>query len=145
MTQESTPTDGRDRFRKLLDRIDEQEGVEDRPLPVPVAAPPLSAVYEMKAAQNGRQPSRGLRNIFTWDGFKTFAILFSFIVNTVLVVVVLVLATSVFKLKSDIADPLVGGLHDNFVALDQATIRTTIPVLDSTPKCNGLLEEYLKR
>lgn len=48
--------------------------------------------------------------------------------NIVLVIVVLVLAASAFKLKRDIADPLVGGLHDNFVALDQATIRTTIPV-----------------
>ena len=79
MPQESTPTDDKDRFRKLLDRIDEQEGVEDRSLPVPVAAPPLSAAYEMKSTQYGRQPSRGLRNIFTWEGFKTFAILFSFI------------------------------------------------------------------
>lgn len=112
----------------MLDRIDEQEGVEDRSLPVPVAAPHLSAAYEMKSTQNGSQPVRGIRNIFTWDGFKTFAILFSFVVNIVLVVIVFVLSTSVFKIKSDIADPLVGGLHDNFVALDQATIRTTIPV-----------------
>ena len=62
-----------------------------------------------------------------------FMVIFSFIVNIILVVVLLVLGLLIFDIKNNIADPLVGGLHGSFVGLDEATIDWTIPVRDSIP------------
>lgn len=67
------------------------------------------------------------------SGFKLFMIVFSFIVNLVLVGVIVVLLLSIFDLKREIAAPLIGGLHSSFVGLDDATIDYTIPVRDSIP------------
>ncbi len=60
-----------------------------------------------------------------------FMVIFSFIVNIVLIVVVAVLGILIFNIKNDVADPLLKGLHSSFVGLDEATIDWTIPVRDS--------------
>ncbi len=60
-----------------------------------------------------------------------FMVIFSFIVNVVLIVVVAVLGIFIFNIKNDVADPLLKGLHSSFVGLDEATIDWTIPVRDS--------------
>jgi hypothetical protein len=62
-----------------------------------------------------------------------FMVIFSFIVNFVLVLVLLGLGLLIFDIKSNIATPLVAGLHSSFVGLDQATIDWTIPVRDTIP------------
>lgn len=59
-----------------------------------------------------------------------FMVIFSFIVNIVLVVVLLVAGALIFEIKNQVAQPLVEGLHSSFVGLDQATIDWTIPVRD---------------
>lgn len=66
-------------------------------------------------------------------GLKNFFILFSFIVNLVLVVIILALVFMIFDIKNNIVTPLVSGLHSSFVGLDEATIDWTIPVRDSIP------------
>jgi hypothetical protein len=66
-------------------------------------------------------------------GFWRFMVLFSFVVNLVLVVVLLVLGVLIFEIKNQVAEPLVGGLYSSFAGLDQATIDTTIPVRDRIP------------
>jgi hypothetical protein len=58
-------------------------------------------------------------------------IVFSFIVNIVLAVVVLVLGILLFSIKNSIAQPLIGGLHSSFVQMDNAHIVTTINVKDT--------------
>lgn len=60
-------------------------------------------------------------------------IIFSFVVNLILVIVLLALGLFIFEIKNNIADPLIGGLHGSFVGLDQATIDWTIPVRDTIP------------
>ncbi|MEO1438814.1 MAG: hypothetical protein AAFV33_00330 [Chloroflexota bacterium] len=60
-----------------------------------------------------------------------FMVIFSFIVNLVLIVVVAILGVLIFNIKNDVADPLLKGLHSSFVGLDEATIDWTIPVRDS--------------
>jgi hypothetical protein len=60
-------------------------------------------------------------------------IIFSFVVNLILVVVLLGLGLLIFEIKNNVADPLVGGLHGSFVGLDQATIDWTIPVRETIP------------
>lgn len=62
-----------------------------------------------------------------------FMVIFSFIVNIVLVIVVIALAATLFDIKNNILTPLVSGLHSSFVGLDEATIDWTIPVRDSLP------------
>jgi hypothetical protein len=60
--------------------------------------------------------------------FWRFMIIFSFIVNIILVVVLLVLGLTIFDIKKNIAQPLLQGLHGSFVGLNNATIDWTIPV-----------------
>src|SRR5436190_2036294 len=60
-----------------------------------------------------------------------FMVIFSFIVNIILVIVLLVLGLFIFDIKNQIAQPLVTGLHQTAVGLDNATIDWTIPVRDS--------------
>ena len=59
-----------------------------------------------------------------------FMVIFSFIVNLVLIIVLLVLGLLIFEIKNNVADPLVQGLHRTAVGLDKATIDWTIPVRD---------------
>ncbi len=63
--------------------------------------------------------------------FWKSAILFSFVLNVILVLVLLGLGVLIFEIKSQIAQPLIGGLHSNFIAMDQASIVTMIPVQDT--------------
>jgi len=60
-------------------------------------------------------------------------VIFSFIVNIVLLVVVAVLLLTLFDIKRNIAQPLVGGLYSAFVGLEDATIDWTIPVRANIP------------
>jgi len=66
---------------------------------------------------------------FIWN----FMIIFSFIVNIILVIVLLVAGLLIFDIKNNIAEPLVGGLHSSFVGLHDATIDWTIPVREVLP------------
>ncbi|MBL8131393.1 MAG: hypothetical protein JNL42_06015 [Anaerolineae bacterium] len=74
---------------------------------------------------------RAVRGVgrFIWR----FMVIFSFIVNLVLVVAVIALAALLFDIKNNVVTPLVAGLHSSFVGLDQATIDWTIPVRDAIP------------
>lgn len=71
---------------------------------------------------------RLLKSIGRW--LWRFMVIFSFIVNLVLVIVLLVLGLLIFEIKNNVADPLVGGLHSTAVGLKNATIDWTIPVRD---------------
>ncbi|MDX1994759.1 MAG: hypothetical protein SF029_20415 [bacterium] len=62
-----------------------------------------------------------------------FMVIFSFIVNIILVAVLIGVVVLIFTIKNDIAQPLVAGLHSSFVGLDRATIDWTIPVRADVP------------
>ncbi len=64
---------------------------------------------------------------------KNFMILFSFIVNLILVIVLIVLGLLIFEIKNQVATPLISGLHSSFVGLNEATIDWTIPVRAQVP------------
>lgn len=68
-----------------------------------------------------------------WGAFKNFAIVFSFAINFVLLMTLLLSSQLVLPIKNEIAEPLVDGLHSNFIAMDEATIRATIPVSTNVP------------
>ena len=65
------------------------------------------------------------------DSVWKAATLFSFVVNAVLLLVLIVAGLLLFQIKSAIAQPLVGGLHTSFQAMDAAHIVTTIQVDDT--------------
>jgi hypothetical protein len=68
-----------------------------------------------------------------WQAFKTFALLFSFTVNIILVIVLLLVAPLIIPIVNDIAKPIVGGLNDSFVDMSNASIVRTISVEDEIP------------
>jgi len=72
-----------------------------------------------------------------WIAFKDIALVFSFAVNFVLVVVLLVVSIpalrAVFTLKTDVVEPLLNDLDTAFVGLGEATIDTTIQIDESIP------------
>ncbi len=72
-----------------------------------------------------------------WDAFRDVAILFSFVVNFVLVVALLVLSVpglrAAFALKSGLVTPLLDGLDEAFVGLGEATIDTTVEIDEAIP------------
>ena len=60
-----------------------------------------------------------------------FMVIFSFIVNIVLVVVLAVAGLYIFQIKQQVADPLIGGLHSTAAGLGESTIDWVIPVRDT--------------
>jgi hypothetical protein len=72
-----------------------------------------------------------------WSAFKDIAILFSFIVNFILVATLLVISVpalrTVFALKTGMVEPLLHDLDSAFVGLGEATIDDTIPIDESIP------------
>ena len=70
------------------------------------------------------------------NAFRNFAIFLSFIVNIVLLVIVVVLVIGIFEIKNGVAEPLIDGLHENFVGLNEARIVT---LFKSTMKFRSIL------
>jgi len=72
-----------------------------------------------------------------WKRLREWAILFSFIVNLILVLAVLVLSLPVLKtffaLKSGLIEPLLVNLDTAFVGLGEATIHTTVQIEETIP------------
>ncbi|MBI5291985.1 MAG: hypothetical protein HY872_08930 [Chloroflexi bacterium] len=113
MNKTSSVTNG-ERLEQIIHKIDEKEGGSSHPA--------LSIVARRKnVAVGDSAPGR-------WDRFQKFAVLFSFVMNLILLLVVLALGTFLFQIKNAVAKPLLGGLVDGFVAMDQAHIISTIPV-----------------
>lgn len=81
--------------------------------------------------------SQGVSRI-VWQGkfgpaFWTITGVISLIVNIILIVVVVILGQQLFTLNEIVEYGLIGGLHSNFVAMDEATIVTSVTVEDTIP------------
>ena len=71
-----------------------------------------------------------------WNAFKNVAILFSFLVNIVLVIAAAILvlqADSILSVKTEIAEPLLADLDQAFAALEQTAIQSTVYITDTIP------------
>ncbi len=82
------------------------------------------------------RPSNERLERVLWQGkigpaFWTIASIFSVVLNVILVIVLLVLGRELFSIKALVQDQLIGGLYDNFVKMDDASIQTTITVKDT--------------
>jgi hypothetical protein len=77
---------------------------------------------------------RKRRRTAFWDAFKNIAILFSFTVNFVLVIVLLIVGGWIlFPAKTDIVEPLLDDLQGAIDALDEAAIVRTIAIDQQVP------------
>ena len=88
--------------------------------------PRIEAAAEAPATRRWRPRGIG-------PAFWTLASIFSLIVNVILIVVVLVLARNLFALKALVGDGLITPLYQNFVMMDEASIKRTIVVDSSVP------------
>ncbi len=72
-----------------------------------------------------------------WSAFRDIAILFSFAINFILVVVLLVVTIpaidTIFTLKTDLVEPLLYNLDAAFLGLGEATIDTTVQIDEPIP------------
>ena len=107
----------------------------DAPIDAEIIAAEAAPARENGAAPmppaTGRQPGRRQWLSRVPDSAWKAATLFSFVVNAALVVVLIVAVLMLFQIKRAIAQPLVGGLHSSFEAMDAAHIVTTIQVDDT--------------
>jgi hypothetical protein len=87
---------------------------------------------------------RGLLKRFIWSGkvgqaFWTISSLISLVINVILIIILVVLGIQLFSIKNLVAHQMIGGLHENFVRMDDAhiitsiTVKETIQVVDSIP------------
>ncbi len=77
--------------------------------------------------------TRGRRRLRPWEAFKNIAIIFSFVVNFVLVLVLLLSPGPIFMAKSQVAEPLLDNLDAAFAALGDTHIRQNIEIDDAIP------------
>jgi len=68
-----------------------------------------------------------------WSAFKNFAVVFSFVVNLVLVFVLLILLSQLVAIQKQVVEPLVYGLDRSFAHLGESTINTVIPIRQQLP------------
>jgi hypothetical protein len=75
----------------------------------------------------------GKRRLNFGPAFWTIASFISLTVNIVLIILLISLGQQLFTLKKLVQDQVLGGLYQNFVMMDQAHIRTSIPVSTQVP------------
>ncbi len=76
-------------------------------------------------------PSKPRRNF--WEAFKNFAIVFSFIVNFILVLVLILAPFPTLVITDQFAKPLLKNLDDAFAALGQTVIKADVPLNQTMP------------
>jgi hypothetical protein len=104
---------------------------------MPIATEPTATTpipYEEKPTMSNyrSEESEPKKNRF-WEAFKTFAIVFSFLINILLLLLVIWFATQYAKLQQTQVQPLIGGLYKGFNDLNAAVIEAQIPVNQELP------------
>jgi len=104
------------------------------PPELPSQAPALAPASQAQEPAPASEPA--LERPAWWRGkilpvFWTVASVISLSLNIILVVVLLLLARQLFAIKGVVSAQLVSGLHQNFIKMDQAHIKTTINVKDT--------------
>lgn len=89
--------------------------------------------YAHPARATGSASRRWLRKEKIAPAYWTVTGSISIIINIILLVCVILLASQLFQIKKIVNDQLIGGLYSNFVLMDEASIRTTIPVKTTVP------------
>ena len=104
--------------------------------PAPSESSPVPGTSSPAPNSSAPAPKQMAWKRVLWQGhigpaFWTTTGVISLIVNIVLIVILVLGARQLFDIKQLISTQLVGGLATNFAEMDQATIKTTIPVDDT--------------
>jgi hypothetical protein len=96
--------------------------------PVEASPPPPLLPQEEK-------PKASARGIFLAFGsvFWTIASVTSLTVNIILIIVLVYLGSQLSNIKKMVRDDVLAGLYTNFALMDQASIKTTIPIHTQVP------------
>ncbi len=84
---------------------------------------------ETEVSVNNPKGSSGISKF--WNAFKDIAIIFSFIVNIILVLVLLLSPKPIFMAKSQVAEPLLTDLDSAFAALGETVIKSQVYITDT--------------
>jgi hypothetical protein len=128
-----------DRFRNILsDGQKKDEHIESRKSPIVNLPKAKSADNNPALVSSTPQPSpqtgSRMQNNRFLPTFWTVASIVSLIVNAFLLIVVVVILRDLGSLNAaDLGSGLLGGLYSNFERMDQAHIKTTIPVQTTIP------------
>lgn len=68
-----------------------------------------------------------------WRAFANIATVFSFVVNVVLLLVLILAVNPIFQAKNEFVEPLLEDLDRAFLGLGETDIRTTVEVSDTIP------------
>lgn len=91
------------------------------------------ALQQSETNQTGARRRRRVQLRQIGPAFWTVSSILSIAFNIILIVLVLLLGSQLFAIKSLVSDQLIGGLYNNFVMMDQAHIRASIPVKAEVP------------
>jgi len=104
---------------------------------------PMTAPYEEEApveaspppSPEEEKPKTSARTVFLIFGsaFWTVASLISLTVNFILIAVLIYLGSQFSNIKRMVRDDVLAGLYTNFALMDQASIKTTIPIHTEVP------------
>jgi hypothetical protein len=112
-------------------------GITQKTMPQPKVEPPKPSLVRFKPkAKKVASSSSDYADYKFLPAFWTIASVMSFTVNIVLLIVLAVLLqnfNTVGVTVTGLSDQLLGGLYNNFVKMDQAHIKTTIPVSKEIP------------
>lgn len=101
---------------------------------------PLSkSNYKVRSVSSRSTPFRLQRRFIKrilWHGkigpaFWTVASIISLVVNVILILILAAVGMQLFSIKNLVTDQVIGGLHQNFVKMDEAHITTTIQVKET--------------
>jgi hypothetical protein len=106
---------------------------DPQPQPGPPPEPELEAPAATPEPRLRLRRKRVIKPLRFGPPFWTITGALSLVVNIILIVVLLSLASQLFALKKLVQEQLLGGLYENFVLMDQAHIRTSIPVNTNVP------------
>jgi hypothetical protein len=109
---------------------------ESTPLPPADEVPHPTSQAEFRAARRRKRWRIGplTRSPLRFGpAFWTVTGVLSLTVNLVLIILLLALGRQVFAIKQLLENQVIGGLYENFVLMDQAHIRTVIPVNANVP------------
>ncbi|MGD8584352.1 MAG: hypothetical protein PVH65_11300 [Chloroflexota bacterium] len=68
-----------------------------------------------------------------WQAFKNFALIFSFVLNLIFLVLLILGALYIIPVMNDVAEPVVSGLNDSFEDMGNAHIRERITINEQIP------------
>jgi hypothetical protein len=116
--------------------------MENPPPAEPDASPPAPELSSLPPSDQPpanppeADPASSHKRPVLWQGklmpaFWTIACIISLSINIVLIVVLVLSARQLFAIKGVASTQLVSGLHENFIKMDQAHIKTTINVQDT--------------